>query len=81
MSKGEFESATKALVLGKELAEKNGIATKDYLAVLVNLITAYRNTYNEEEVRSCEDLLKKTDPKNLYFTRMQYFEEEFSKAH
>jgi hypothetical protein len=54
------------------------------LAVLVNLITAYRNTYNEEEeeeVRSCEDLLKKTDPKNLYFTRMQYFEEEFSKAH
>jgi hypothetical protein len=81
MSKGEFESATKALVLGKELAEKNGIATKDYLAVVVNLITGYRNTYNEEEVRSCEDLLKKTDPNNLYFNRLNQFETDFSQAH
>jgi hypothetical protein len=80
MSKGLFEDAVKALNLGKELAEKNGIASNDYFTVLVNLICCYRNTFNEEEVRNCEDLLRKTDPKNSYFARLTNFEEEYIKA-
>jgi hypothetical protein len=80
MSKGLFGDALKALNLGKELAEKNGIASNDYFTVLVNMICCYRNTFNEEEVRNCEELLRKTDPKNGYFVRLANFEEEFVKA-
>jgi tetratricopeptide (TPR) repeat protein len=80
MSKGQFYEAIKALNVGKENAEKNGIASNDYFTVLVNLICCYRNVANEEEIRNCEELLRKTDPKNIYFNRLANFEDEFVKA-
>ena len=55
-----------------------GIGISCYL--ITTKINFSNHIYNEEEVRSCEDLLKKTDPKNLYFNRINLFEEEFNKA-
>ncbi len=80
MSKGSFEEAIKVLNFGKETLEKNGISSKDYFTILVNLICCYRNLLKEEEVRSCEELLRKSDTRNEYFNRANYFDEEFNKA-
>jgi tetratricopeptide (TPR) repeat protein len=80
MSKGLFEEAAKALSLGREASEKNGIALKDYNSILVNLICCYRNLSKEEELRACEENLKRNDPKNGYFKRLTQFEEEFNIA-
>lgn len=80
MSKSGFEEAVKVLNLGKDTCEKNGIAAKDYPAILVNLICCYRNMCREDEVRNNEEILRKMDPKNSYFTALNSFEEEFTKA-
>jgi hypothetical protein len=80
MSKGSFEEALKVLNFGKDSLEKNGLSSKDYFAILVNIICCYRNLLKEEEVRSCEELLRKSDPKNEYFNRLAFFEDEFNKA-
>jgi len=80
MSKGNFEEALKVLNFGKDSLEKNGVDSKDYNCILVNLICVYRNLHKEEEVRSNEEKLRKNDAKNEYFNRLNLFEEEFNKA-
>lgn len=80
MSKGAFEEASKALVFGKDASEKNGIAAKDLNCILVNLITCYRNLNKQDDVRNCEEILRKNDPKNPYFAKIANFDEEFLKA-
>ena len=80
LSKGAFEEAAKVLNFGKDSCEKNGIASKDYNTLLVNLICCYRNLCKEDEVRNNEEILRKNDPKNNYFSRLTLFEEEFTKA-
>jgi hypothetical protein len=80
MSKGAFEEASKALSLGKDAAEKNGIAMRDYNTILVNLICCFRNLNNEDEVRNCEEILRKCDPKNTYFRKLTQFDEDFNQA-
>lgn len=80
MSKGAFEEASKALTFGKDSSEKSGIATKDLNCILVNLICCYRNLNRQDEVRNYEEVLRKNDPKNLYFSKIASFEEEFTKA-
>ena len=80
MSKGSFEEAIKVLNFAKDSLEKNAVSSKDYFATLVNLICCYRNLLKEEEVRSCEELLRKSDPKNDYFDRVNLFEENFKAA-
>jgi len=80
MSKSSFEEAAKVLNFGKEACEKSGVASKDYNTILVNLICSYRNLGREDETRNMEEILRKNDPKNLYFNRLAFFEEEFTKA-
>ena len=80
MSKGSFEEAVKVLNFGKDALEKSGVASRDYYTILVNLICCYRNLNREDEVRNNEEKLRKNDPKNNYFYRLNMFEEEFSKA-
>jgi tetratricopeptide (TPR) repeat protein len=80
MSKGVFEEAAKALTFGKESCEKNGIASKDFTCLLVNLINCYRNLNRQDEIRNCEEILRKNDPKNNYFIKLNNFEQEFTKA-
>jgi tetratricopeptide (TPR) repeat protein len=78
MSKSQYEEAAKALTVGKDTAEKSGFAAKDLNTILVNLITCYRNLHNFEEVIKHEEILRKNDPKNLYFARLAKFEEEIN---
>ena len=80
MSKGSFEEAAKVLNFGKDALEKSAVASRDYYTILVNLICCYRNLNREDEVRNNEEKLRKNDPKNNYFCRLNMFEEEFSKA-
>jgi tetratricopeptide (TPR) repeat protein len=80
MSKGGFEEAAKVLNFGKDALEKSGVASREYYTILVNLITCYRNIGREDEIRNNEEKLRKNDPKNAYFDRLNTFEEEFSKA-
>ena len=61
------------------MLEKNGASSKDYNCILVNLICAHRNLGNEKEIYDYEEILRKSDPKNKYFTRISQFEEEFTK--
>ena len=78
MSKGLFEEAMKVLHFGKDICEKSGIATTEYSALLVNLTCCARNLLRENDVRNTEEILRKNDPKNFYFTRMAQFEDEFN---
>jgi hypothetical protein len=78
MSKGLFEEAQKVLNFGKDICEKNGIPTTEYSALLVNLTCCSRNLFREDDVRNTEEILRKNDPKNHYFTRLAQFEEEFN---
>jgi len=78
MSKGLFEDAHKVLHFGKDMCEKSGIATTEYSALLVNLTCCSRNLFREDEVRNTEEILRKNDPKNLYFKRIALFEDEFN---
>jgi hypothetical protein len=80
MSKGSFEEAVRVLNFGKEALEKNGVSSRDYYTLLVNLICCFRNLNKDDEVHNNEEKLRKNDPKNSYFERLNLFEEEFSKA-
>ena len=80
MSKGLFEDAHKVLHFGKDMCEKSGIATTEYSALLVNLTCCSRNLFREDEVRNTEEILRKNDPKNLYFSRIALFEDEFNQV-
>ena len=80
MSKGSFDEAAKVLNFGKEALEKSGIASREYYTILVNLITCYRNIGRDDEIRNNEEKLRKNDPKNAYFDRLNTFEDNFSKA-
>lgn len=74
-----FEEACKILNLAKDMLEKNGATSKDYNCILVNLICAHRNLGNEKEVYDHEEILRKSDPKNKYFSKISLFEEEYNK--
>jgi hypothetical protein len=80
MSKSAFDEAKKILILGKEMCEKNGDASNDYTSILVNLITCNRNLGMDDEIKNTEEYLKKNNPENGYFQKLNYFEEEFNKA-
>jgi hypothetical protein len=80
MSKGLFEDAHKVLHFGKDMCEKSGIATTEYSALLVNLTCCSRNLFREDEVKNTEEILRKNDPKNLYFRRIALFEDEFNQV-
>ena len=80
LSNGNFEEACKILNLAKDMIEKNGPSSKDYNVILVNLICSYRNLGKEKEVYDHEEILRKSDPKNKYFVRINNFEEEFNAA-
>lgn len=79
MSKGGFEEALRILNLGKEACEKIGNPSRDYNCILVNMICCYRNLNNENELRNTEENLRKNDPKNEYFLRLNNFEAIFAK--
>jgi hypothetical protein len=79
LSNGNFEEASKILNLAKNMIEKNGPSSKDYNCILVNLICANRNLGNEMNVNNLEEILKKSDPKNRYFERINNFEEMYAK--
>ena len=79
LSNGNFGEASKILNLAKNMIEKNNPSSKDYNAILVNLICANRNLGNETDVGDLEEILKKSDPKNKYFERINMFDELFAK--
>lgn len=80
MSKGNFSEAITFFNAGKDLAANTGQSMKDYYSILVNLICCYRNLNKEEEIRNCEEILRKNDEQNGYFKRLAKFEEDFTNA-
>jgi hypothetical protein len=80
MNKGAFEEASKILTLGKDTCEKNGEISGEYNCILVNLITCYRDLGKSDDIKNMEEYLRKNDPENGYFNKINKFEEEFTNA-
>lgn len=78
MQNKQFKEAIKPLSLGYDICMKTSINSGDMNAILVNLITCYRNLDMEEDCVNTEEILRKNDPNNLYFIKMKEFEELFS---